>query len=75
MIAILMMSAKLATPGLLKIKVFWKKDYEVIISVYDVTKKILLPDSNNIIDVRILPEKPIFLRCALRLSSIIWDWN
>ena len=53
MVAILMMSAKLATLGLLKIKVFRKKDYDVIISVYDVTKKILLPDSNNIVDVRI----------------------
>ena len=37
MIAILMMSTKLATPGLLKIKVFWNKDYDAIIFVYDVT--------------------------------------
>ena len=35
----LMMSAKMATPGLLKIKVFWDKDYHFIYSVYDVTKK------------------------------------
>ena len=33
MVAILMGSAKLAPPGLLKIKVFWKKGYDVIISV------------------------------------------
>ena len=33
----LMMSAKLATLGLLEIKVFRNKGYEVIISVYDVT--------------------------------------
>ena len=33
------MSAKMATPGLLKITVFWNKGYDVIISVDDVTKK------------------------------------
>ena len=33
----LMMPAKLATVGLLKIKVFWNKGYEVLISIYDVT--------------------------------------
>ena len=33
-----MMSAKLATPDFLKIKVFQNKGYEVIIPVYDVTK-------------------------------------
>ena len=34
-----MMSAKMASPGLLKITVFWNKDYDVIISVDDVTNK------------------------------------
>ena len=38
MVAIFMF-AKCATPGLLKINVFWKKDFDVITSVYDVTKK------------------------------------
>ena len=33
------MLAEMATPGLLKIKVFRNKDYYVIISVHDVTKK------------------------------------
>ena len=33
MVAILMGSEKLASPGLVKIKVFWNKDYDVIISV------------------------------------------
>ena len=46
-----MMSAKMATPGLLKIRVFWNKGYDVIIFVYDVTNKILSRDSNYIIDV------------------------
>ena len=36
---ILMMSAKLATPGLLKIKIFWNKGYDVIILDYDTTNK------------------------------------
>ena len=40
------MSAKMDTPGLLKIKVFWKKVYYVIISVHDVTNNILLYHSN-----------------------------
>ena len=35
-----MMSAKLATLDLLKIKVFWSKGYDVIIYVYDSTHKI-----------------------------------
>ena len=39
MVKILMMLAEMATPGLLKIKVFRNKDYYVIISVHDVTKK------------------------------------
>ena len=45
------MSAKMAGPGFLKIKVFWNKSYDVIISVYDVTNKILSRDSNYIADV------------------------
>ena len=40
-IAILMISAKLATPGLLKKLYFEKKGYDVIISVHDATEKIL----------------------------------
>ena len=35
MITILMMSAKMATPGILKIKVFWNKGYDVITSSCD----------------------------------------
>ena len=38
MVTILMMSAKMATPGLLK--VFWNKSYDVITFVHDVTSKI-----------------------------------
>ena len=39
-IAILMMSAALATRGHLKWKVFLNKGYDVLISVHDITKKI-----------------------------------
>ena len=51
LVAILMMSAKLATLGLPKINVFGKKGYGVIISVIGVTNKILSLDSNYIVDV------------------------
>ena len=42
MVGILTMSTKLATLGLLKIKVFWNKGYDVIISFSDVRNNILL---------------------------------
>ena len=51
MVKILMMSAKMATPALLKIKVFWNKGYYVIYSVYDITNKILSHDPNYIVGV------------------------
>ena len=41
MVTILMMSAKMATLGLLKIKVFWNQGYDIIIYVCDITCKIL----------------------------------
>ena len=56
MVTILMMSPKIATPGLRKIKVFWKKVYGIIISVNDITKKTLSRDSNYIVDVVIWPK-------------------
>ena len=45
------MSAKMATPGLVKIMVFWKRGYEVVILVDKVASKILSRDSNYIVDV------------------------
>ena len=56
MVTISMMSAKMATPGLLKIKVFWNIGYDVIIYVHDVTNKILSRDSNYIVDVVMWPK-------------------
>ena len=46
-----MVSAKLATLGLLKIIIFWVKGSGVIISLHDVTNKIKSHDSDYIIDV------------------------
>ena len=46
-----MMSAKIATPGLLKITVFWNKCYDLIILVDDVIEKFLSGDSNYVVDV------------------------
>ena len=44
MVTILMMSAKMATLALLKIKVFQNKGYYILTSVHDVTNKILSRD-------------------------------
>ena len=46
----------MAIPGLLKITVFWDKGYDVIISVNDVTNKILWRDSNYIVDLFMWPK-------------------
>ena len=51
-----MMSAKMATPGLLKITIFWNKGYDVIIPVNDVTNKILSRDSYYIVDAFMSPK-------------------
>ena len=46
MVTISMMSAKMTTLDLFGINVFWKKGYDVITSVHDVTNKILSGESN-----------------------------
>ena len=46
----------LATLGLFKIKVFWYQDHGVIISVHDLTKKILSHDTSYIADVIMWPK-------------------
>ena len=42
----------MATLGLLKVKVLWRKsyDYDVINSAHDVTNTVLSRDSNHIVD-------------------------
>ena len=56
MVTILMMSAKLATSGLLKRKIFQNKDYDVIVPDYGFTNKILSRDSNYIVNVVMWPK-------------------
>ena len=56
MVPILMMSAKLAFLGLLKITVFWNKVYDVIISVHDVINRTLSRESNFILDMFMRPK-------------------
>ena len=51
-----MMSAKMATPDLLKIKLFWNKGYNVIIYIHGVTKEVLSHDSNFIADMVMWPK-------------------
>ena len=50
-VAILIMSAKFATLGLLKINVFWKKYFDVMISAHNVTNKNLSSNTNYIVDM------------------------
>ena len=56
MIAILMMTEKLVTLGLLKVKTFWDKDLDVIIRIHDVTSKISSRDSNYIANMIMWPK-------------------
>ena len=51
MVTILMMSPKMATLDLLKIKVFQNKGYDVIMVIHDVTNKILSNKSSHIVNV------------------------
>ena len=56
MVTVLLVSAKITTLGLLKIKVFWNKGYDVIIFVHDVTNTISPRDSNYIVDAVMWPK-------------------
>ena len=63
-----MMSAKTATLGLLKIKVFWDKGYDVIISVHEFPDKILPCDSNYNVDMFMWPK---FGNCSISMREVI----
>ena len=52
----LIISAKMAASGLLQIEVFWSKDYDVIISVHNITNKMLSRDSNYVADLAMWPK-------------------
>ena len=56
MVTILMMSAKMDTPGLLKINIFRKKGYAIKISVHDFTNKILSRYSNSNVNMVMWPK-------------------
>ena len=49
-----MISSKLTAVGVLEIKLFRNKNYDVLISVHDVTKKILLSDPIYIEDIAVM---------------------
>ena len=67
MVTILMMSAKMATLGVLKIKVFCNKGYDVIIFAHDVNNKILSRESYYIVDVVIWPK---FGNCSTSIRKV-----
>ena len=46
----------MATPSLLKIKIFWNKGYDIIVLGYEVTNKDLSRNSNYIVDVIMWPK-------------------
>ena len=56
MVADFMVSKKFATLGLIKIKLFWNKGYDLIISVNDDTNQILSRDSIYIVVVAMWPK-------------------
>ena len=58
----------MATPGLLKTKVFWNKGYDVIISINDVINRILSCDSNYIVNVFMWRK---FGSCSISMKEVI----
>ena len=77
MVSVLMMSAKMATLGLLKIKAFWNKGYDVIISSHVCPKKVLSRNSNYILDVVMWPKfgrNSISIREVILTSIFIRIW-
>ena len=56
MITIFMMSANMTTLVLLKIEVFWNKDYDVIIFFLDVTNNVSSRDSSYAVDMVMWPK-------------------
>ena len=63
-----MMSAKMATPGLLEIMVFWNKGYDALIPVNAVTYKTFSGDSNYIVNVFMWPK---FANSSISMRKVI----
>ena len=70
------MSAKLATPGRRKIKIFWNKANDIIID-YDVSNNILLHDSNYIVDAFMWSKfgKSSISLTKVIITSILWGFD
>ena len=60
--------AKMATPGLRKIKVFWKEGYDITIFVNDITNNSVSHDSNYIVDVFMWPK---FFNLSISMTEFI----
>ena len=68
MATILMMSAKMATPCLLKKGVFWNKGYDVITFAHEVINKFLSRISNYIVDAVMWLK---FGNCSISMRKVI----
>ena len=73
------MSAKLTTLGVFKRKILWNKIYDILISVYDVTNKVLSHGSNYIVDMTMRLKFANF-SISMRQGTMKWilqrfDWK
>ena len=73
------MSAKLTTLGVFKRKILWNKIYDILISVYDVTNKVLSRGSNYIVDMAMRLKFANF-SISMRQGTMKWilqrfDWK
>ena len=67
-----MLSAKTATPGFIKIGVFWNKVYDVIIFVHGVNTRFSSRDPIDIIDVVMWPK---FGNCSISMRKNYHNLN
>ena len=67
-----MMSVKLATLDLLKIKILWNKGYNITISVHDITSKSLSCDSNYVVNMVLWPK---IGNSSISLRELSWIWQ
>ena len=63
-----MISAKMVTLGILELKIFWNKVYDVITSVCNATNKILSGDSNYILNAVMWPK---FRNFSISMREVI----
>ena len=68
MVKILMISAKVAIPGLRKINIFKNKGSDVIIVEYDVINEVLSRESNYIVNAVMWPK---FDNCSISMREVI----